>query len=295
MQKRIRQAVKRVFDRRKLTDYGPVELGSHKTQHDSEVLGLATKKAATVTKTTSIKSATELMAKNGIRRVPVVDPGTQRLLGIFTSKDILDFLGGGQKYLLVGDNIQKSINTPVGKIMEEKVQSVPESFTIKQTIDFFRENNISGAPVVDKDNIVKGMVTERDLVKLAAGVPAAVTVGTAMSKRTITATPGMLLPDLAKVMVRSDFRRLPVVSEDNIIGVVTSMDIIRAIANNKIFGHDVRVEDIMVKAPLTVGPDMDIGELARLSISKKIGAFPVEKGGKIVGMITEHDILKAVA
>ena len=294
MQKRIREVVKRVFDRRKLTDYGPVELGSHKTKHDSEVLGIATKKLVTVTKTTSIKNATELMAKNGIRRMPVVDPGTKRLVGIFTARDILDFLGGGKKANLVRDNIRKSINTPVGKIMGARVQTIPDNFTIRQTVDFFRKNDISGAPIVDKQRIVKGMITERDLVRLTAGVPAGIKVEQAMSKKTTTSTPGVSISDLAKIMMRNDFRRLPVVSDDRIVGMVTSMDIIRVIANNKIFGQDLRVEDIMVTNPITVQPGLDIGELAKLSVQKRIGAFPVASRERLVGLITEHDILKAV-
>ena len=295
MQKQIREVVKRVFDRRKITDYGPIEPHAHKAKRDSEVLGIATKNLVTVTKAPSIKRATELMAKNSIRRLPVVDPGTNRLLGIFTAKDILDFLGGGKKYNLVGDNIRKSINTPVGKIMTEKVQTVPENYTIAQTIDFFRRNDISGAPIVTKDNIVKGIITEWDLVRLAAGSPSGVQVDKIMNRKSITATQGMLISDIAKTMLRNDFRRLPVILGDQIIGMVTSMDIIRAIANNNIFDPNLRVEDIMIRNPITVSPDMDLSEIANLSISKKIGAFPVAVDGRLKGLITEHDLLKSVS
>jgi CBS domain-containing protein len=50
----------------------------------------------------------------------------------------------------------------------------------------------------------------------------------------------------------------------------------------------------MVKEPVTVEPTMTIGELCELFVEKNIGGVPVVKDDKVMGIITERDILNAV-
>ena len=56
---------------------------------------------------------------------------------------------------------------------------------------------------------------------------------------------------------------------------------------------DISLPDIMVKKPITVGPDDDVETAAQLIYKHKISGIPVVKGGKLVGIITETDILRA--
>jgi len=49
--------------------------------------------------------------------------------------------------------------------------------------------------------------------------------------------------------------------------------------------------DIMTKDPLTVGPDTSVTDAAHLMAERRIGALPVVSGGKLVGLVTEGDLI----
>jgi len=54
---------------------------------------------------------------------------------------------------------------------------------------------------------------------------------------------------------------------------------------------DLKVRDIMSPDPLTVTPDMTVTETARLMVDNRIGALPVLDGGKLIGIVTEGDLI----
>ena len=74
-----------------------------------------------LTSSRSKEQITNELVKNKFRRLPITDPGSEKLLGIVTSMDILDFLGGGDKYKILEekhqDNVPAAINEPVKMIM----------------------------------------------------------------------------------------------------------------------------------------------------------------------------------
>jgi acetoin utilization protein AcuB len=56
---------------------------------------------------------------------------------------------------------------------------------------------------------------------------------------------------------------------------------------------DVSLKDLMIKDPITVGPEDDIETAAQIIYNHKIGGLPVTKSGRLVGIITETDLLRA--
>ena len=82
-------------------DRGPVEFKSHIVQQEGEVMAIATRDVISVPPTQSIISAVATMTECGFRRLPVTDAGTKKLRGIVTSGDVINFMGGGDKYQLV--------------------------------------------------------------------------------------------------------------------------------------------------------------------------------------------------
>ncbi|MFC1454656.1 CBS domain-containing protein [Candidatus Undinarchaeota archaeon] len=293
MQRRIRESLKKGFNRRKVSDYGPVDFETHKADRPSQVLPIATKKVVSVTKTTPIKKATELMLDVGVRRMPVVDPGTQRVVGILTSTDVMDFLGGGEKANIV-NNINQALNYPVGKLMAEKVKTLNEKATIQEAINVFLSVGVGGLPIINKKNELQGILTIRDLMHTVSGKEIGIKVEDMMSEPVI-ATPNMSIPDVTKVMVKNNFFRLPVIENNTVIGMITSMDLVRAVANSEIFSQNVLVKDIMTKRVTAARPDTDLGQIAEIIYEKGTGAFPVISNGKLVGIITEYDVLRGVS
>jgi len=255
---------------------------------------------------TTIKDAVSKMNNSGTRRVPVVDAGTDRIVGIVTSMDILDFMGGGSKYNLVKfkhhHNLLSAINEPVKKIMTNDPICVRESTPLEEVIEIFIEKNVGGTPVVDKEDILISLITERDIIRYLMDRIEEKTVQDYMTEDPIVATPGMRLKDVARVMLRNGFRRLPVVSEDRLVGMVTSTDFIRLLGSDWAFNHmitgnvkeitNVRVEEVMTKDPLRVCKDDSLKSTAEIMIKGDIGALPVvEDRDNLVGIITEKDII----
>ena len=254
--------------------------------------------------TTTIRDALTTMNDTGIRRISVVDAGSNRVEGVITSMDIVDFIGGGSKYNLVKSkhdrNLFAAINEPVKEIMTTEPVCVKETANLKDVINTFIEKNVGGMPVVDKDHKLISMITERDVLKhLKEDIDKTEKIDKYMTKNPIIATAGERLKDVARTMLRNGFRRLPVISEDKLVGMITSTDFIRLLGSDWAFEHlktgnvreitNVRIKDIMVKDVITIDEDTTLYDAVEIMINNNIGALPVVHNGKLIGILTEKD------
>lgn len=82
-------------------DRGPVDFKSRPADYEGEIMTIATRNVVTAQRTTPIIQAVEIMTREGFRRLPIIDAGTRHLRGIVTVTDIIDFMGGGDKFNLV--------------------------------------------------------------------------------------------------------------------------------------------------------------------------------------------------
>jgi len=108
----------------------------------------------------------------------------------------------------------------------------------------------------------------------------------------ITITEKAAVQDAIELMKGNAIRHLPVVSEDKTLkGFVTLSDLKIGLIPSMV--ADVSLSDLMIKDPITIESDGDIEEAALLIYRHKIGGMPVVEKGKLVGIITESDILRA--
>ncbi|MFH1351125.1 MAG: CBS and ACT domain-containing protein [Pseudomonadota bacterium] len=108
----------------------------------------------------------------------------------------------------------------------------------------------------------------------------------------ITITDVASITDAIEIMKINSIRHLPVVSKSNLLkGFVTLADLKQGLIPSMV--ADLTLSDLMIKDPITVDPDEDIEVAAQLIYKHKIGGMPVVKRGKVVGIITESDILRA--
>lgn len=126
-----------------------------------------------------------------------------------------------------------------------------------------------------------------------------------MTTDIVTAPPEMPLPEANRLMAEKRIRRLPVVKEGRLMGIVTRSDIQTAQPSDtkwvsiwelNYLLSKLKIEKIMTREPITIAEETTIAETARIMMEKKVSCLPVvNKEGRIVGIITESDIFRLVA
>lgn len=287
---------------------GAVELKSHKSGSHNELLSLGTKDVCAVPPTMSIIGSVEGMIRKGFRRLPVTDPGTQQLKGLVTAGDIIDFMGGGQKYNLVRGrhhgNLIAAVNEPVRTIMSTNIMTLAPSDDLGDAVECILQSGYGGLPIVDREMVLCGIFTERDALNVLSTYRSSLPVEEVMTVSPFVTSPDATISEVTREMVKRKFRRLPVVSEDVLFGIVTAMDVMRFLGNGDAFaGMETGSAEDVMNMPIreiisgelyTTTPEMNIGETARMMISRGVGAFPVIEDSRLVGIVTEFDMVRAL-
>lgn len=97
--------------------------------------------------------------------------------------------------------------------------------------------------------------------------------------------------DALTVMKKFSVRHLPVVESGLLVGLVTSGDLKQAVLASML--ETLKVGDVMLQNPITITRETSLEKAARIIYEKNIGCLPVVEGGKVIGIITIKDILKA--
>jgi CBS domain-containing protein len=158
----------------KSRERAPLEFETHITEHDGDIMSIAKKEVVTVPQSATIKESAEIMVKNKFRRLPITDPGTGKLRGIVTAMDILDFLGGGDKYQILekkhDGNFLSAINDPVREIMTTDVEVLSHKSSIGNAVSKMLEKEVGAFPIIDSDEKIVGIISEGDFAFLLSGV-----------------------------------------------------------------------------------------------------------------------------
>jgi CBS domain-containing protein len=102
------------------------------------------------------------------------------------------------------------------------------------------------------------------------------------------------------IMRLGRIRHLPVVSGETLVGIISERDLFRSsLAQALGYGNKdsrevmktLRIKDVMVKQLVTVSPDMELKDVVGLMVDRKIGCLPVVQDNKLLGLVTETDIL----
>ncbi len=141
---------------------------------------------------------------------------------------------------------------------------------------------------------------------LPQGVPAwarQLKVGQVMTKNPVTLGPEDSLMQAGETMRRHSVRRLPVVMGDALVGIVAEGDLKRAAPStlsdsqedwNRVM-EGTSISRIMIARPLTVVEETPLEEAVRTLAKTKYGSLPVLRDGKLVGIVTDSDLLKLLA
>jgi CBS domain-containing protein len=290
-------------------DRGPVEFKTHIAEQEGEIMAIATRDVISVPPTTSIIGAVEQMTKCGFRRLPVTDAGTKKLRGIVTSGDVINFMGGGDKYKLVqvkhGGNLLSAVNENVRTIMTQQAVTLVNDATIREAVEVIVGKKIGGLPIVDHDGVLEGIVTERDVMRVLGAQQSTLKVEDIMSTSLRVTAPDCPIASVARDMTKYRFRRLPVVSDDVLYGIVTATDLMSYLGSREVFsrlttGNVSEVMGLLIRTLITgdlytTTPERSINEAAREMLEKNIGALPVIENSRLIGLVTEFDLVRAFA
>jgi acetoin utilization protein AcuB len=134
-----------------------------------------------------------------------------------------------------------------------------------------------------------------------------------MTPNPITIEPGAPIGTAIAVMAEQKVRHLPVVDEaGQLVGIITDRDVRSAMMAPALVEYlspatrrrlveigarleDLRVKDAMTWHPVTTGPDVSLTQAAALMFERRVGSLPVVDGGTVIGIVTERDVVEALA
>jgi CBS domain-containing protein len=167
----------------------------------------------------------------------------------------------------------------IAEIMTREVITVSPETPLKEVARLLVTNRISGVPVCGPSGEVLGVVSEADILRKEEGVSPdlsrplawlarsldgeldkvrARTAGEAMTAPALTVRPTQDVSEAARAMVDHVINRVPVVSDDRLVGIVSRADVVRAfIRSDEEIEHEIR-EDVLLRTMLLNTGDVDV-------------------------------------
>jgi CBS domain-containing protein len=149
-----------------------------------------------------------------------------------------------------------------------------------------KEKRVSGVPVL-KDGKVVGIVSRANLLKN----PEEEQLALLMTRNPITIEPHVDITVASKILLENNIRRLPVVEDGKLLGIISVADIIAVLADMNIVEH---VGQYLNPVSVPVWTDSPLNVVARIMELAKTKAVPViDSQLEVVGIITDRDIINA--
>ncbi len=176
------------------------------------------------------------------------------------------------------------------QILTEKFNSVKETDTLSRCLESFKKGLPPVLAVLDENGKYAGMITRRAIVRSRLN-PIVTKVKTLMQSAPAVA-PDTSLGALARLMIGSGIRQLPLVEKNQILGFITDEDVIHAAASGE-WGK-ATVETVMTRAPHMIEANRSVGAVLGLMREFEISHVPVMESGKLVGLVSVENILESI-
>ncbi|MBR3140431.1 MAG: CBS domain-containing protein [Methanobrevibacter sp.] len=260
-----------------------------------QIKNLMSEDLITIDKDQNLSDALKLLRKHNVSRLPVTN--NKELVGIISERDIANKLGSSKYESMPASRLH------VSSVMVKDVFTVPQTMQLDDVAKLMLENGIGSVPVMDDGKMV-GIVSKADFVTLAVGIAfEKYFVKELMSKDLTVVSPSERLVHARRQMIESKVGRLPVVEDEELKGMVTSKDLMRAFIDfrkkvpekyQKSQIKEVLVEDIMSSNPTFTSKEVTISEVAKIMMETGYNGLPVVEGDNVVGIITQTDILRLI-
>jgi CBS domain-containing protein len=187
-------------------------------------------------------------------------------------------------------------NVTVEGFVKDAVSVAPAD-SLEKVATVIRDGTTDSAPVVNGQGTILGAVLLSEIFPiLATRHELRGKVGDWMSRNVVTAEAHEPIQKVYTLIMESGFTAFPVVSRKQLVGIVSRHDLLKAGRVRKAFSNPahVEVESVMTKEVITIAPGTPTTDAAGLLVKHDISRMPVVEGGKIVGIIDRHDVLKGL-
>ncbi|MGY5881409.1 MAG: CBS domain-containing protein [Candidatus Thorarchaeota archaeon] len=251
----------------------------------------------TISKDQRLSNALEILNKKGIERLVVVQDG--EVTGILTYADIADRLGVSKVVALSIKRLH------VSSAMTDTVITVGPDDEVTDVAQLMIERGMSGCPVVDEDNKLVGVITKVQMSKLVDRFDKIKVSELMTTEDILQVNPVTRLVKARGDMLAAGYSGLPVTDGGRVLGLITERMVADAMARFTVEVPDkhranqvrqIRVVDAMLQQPPLVTPDDSIAEAAAKMLEANLNTLPVvEKGNRLIGMISATDLTRFVA
>ena len=177
-------------------------------------------------------------------------------------------------------------NIFIEDIMVRDVASATLPGSRDEILKVLKNKHISGVPVI-KDSKVVGIVTRTNLLQN----PEEEQLALLMTRNPITISPGSALQTAARLLLENRIRRLPVVDEGKLVGLVTVADVVATIADMNL---DIPIKDYVEKDVVAIYNETPLPVVARIMELAGVKAVPVlDANLELVGIISDRDVISA--
>ena len=273
-----------------VTDLELTQIASAEGLEGKTAGGWATGEVVTIDPGATVHRAAEVMTEHDVSHLIVVDPLTDRPVGVLSTLDVAGVLAAIPA-------APRHAAYHVATLMTPSPLTVTPSTSLKDVAELLTQHGISGVPVVEKGSLV-GVVSETDIVAKERGpvvrrsrlarwfgrAPKAAvrdryearTAGQAMTSPAITIESWQTASDAVALMLDRDVERLPVMQDGKLVGIVTRADLVRAFGrSDDEIERDIR-EEVLLRTFWI--PDHDI-------------QFTVRNGEVVLGGVVESELV----
>ena len=178
----------------------------------------------------------------------------------------------------------------VKNVFSKGFVSVREEDTLSSCLSLLKKETLPALAVLDSEGKYKGVLARRWIIRSMLN-PSSTKVKTLMRPAPTVTLQGSL-SEVARLMIESGVRQLPVYDGEKLLGFVTDEDVIHGVVMQR--WGDVEIKEIMTKRLFVVEEDKSLGSVLSLFRDYDISHAPVVSKGKLVGMISIHDLIEYV-
>ena len=184
--------------------------------------------------------------------------------------------------------------------------AVGPTVPVEEIAQQFQVLQIRHVPVVDDQRRVVGMISERDLLRtwqrreehsgeLACGsVWSGAMARDIMTREVVTITPDVSFKEALKTLLSRPIHALPVVENEQLLGVISSRDFLREFSYGELPGSRQTLQELLGGRPVEwLESDTPVDEALLTMQREGVAAMPVVKGGCPLGVVTQRAIVRA--